>query len=228
MSACGQRNELHDVTTDQSFDSLQTPDSQMVIEDGDSSILQEDSSLTEVDASDVSDADLTDSWNDSSSDSGIDSSRIDSSRVDAAREPNVLYRTPDGGFEGVLSLSRDIDSISYDGRVSSDFIATVGHRYHNHLYLGSILGRIFVAGCPANSWIYLYPSNILSIFPNSHLDGITRNLTIYISGSCPTLSSGTAIVRTETLVGFIPLSMEGFVGVNDSYLLFLNKTVRVE
>jgi hypothetical protein len=229
ISACGQGNELHDVTTDQSFDSQQTPDSQMVIEDVDSSILQEDSSLTEVDAFDasvVSDADLTDSWNDA----GIDSARNDASRIDAAREPNVLYRTSDGGFEGIISISRNIDSTSYDGRINSDFISVVGVRYFNP-YLGRILGRIFVAGCPANSWIYLYSSNILSGFPDSGFEE-TRNLTIYISGSCSALSPGTAIVRMETLVSYIPLDMmESFIynrGVDDSHVLFLNKTVRVE
>jgi hypothetical protein len=93
ISACGQRNDLHDTTIDQSFGSQQTIDSQMIIEDVDSSIPQKDSSLTEANILDASDANLIHSRNDA--------------EIDSARESNV---------------SRDIDSTSSDDNNNSYFI----------------------------------------------------------------------------------------------------------
>lgn len=221
LIACGNPTmEMPDrESSDASADSQQFPDSQMVSEDADSSIIEEDSSVMESDAS-VSD----------SSDSGSDSSRADA----AARETNVLYRTADGGYEGIISLSRDTDSISYDGGPNSDFIVKIGARYKTSVRQGGvndILGRVFVSGCSVDSWMYLRPSNVVSVFPETSGE-VTQSITIQISGSCAGISLTATIVRMETMTGsFAVLDINDFIvnrGDGGSNILFLNKTVRVE
>lgn len=164
LIACGNPTmEMPDrASSDASADSPQFPDSQMVSEDADSSIIEEDSSVMESDAS-VSD----------SSDSGSDSSRADA----AARETNVLYRTSDGGYEGVIEFN-EIEIIS-----GGDTMTVIGYRIRDQMFSGPIVGRVIVSGCPSAIFI-LTTSLVLHQNIAGIADSGPRDLVFSFSSSC--------------------------------------------
>jgi len=201
--ACGNpAMEMPDYeTSDAAADSQQTTDSQTVSEDADSSVLEEDSSVMENDGSDSS-VSLD------SSDAGSDSRA-----TDAAREPNVLYRTSDGGYEGMIEFNAT--EIVQDGGVRNT-IEEIRNHYRNPDN-GDYVARIIVGGC---SQTLLHRSSI--VYENIYGDSSVTSLafTLFFSCMMPPATMETRI-QVQTCIGIVT---ETCTAVSDS----VSKTVRVE
>jgi len=204
LIACGNPTmEMPDrESSDASVDSRQFPDSQMVSEDADSSVIEEDSSVMESDAS-VSD----------SSDSGSDSSRADA----AARETNVLYRTSDGGYEGVIEFNSV--EISTDAGINPT-MRIIGNRIRNYATAGDNFGRIFPSGC---SYVLLNRFSVIHQNIEGIADSGPQDLVFSFSVSCG--SAPTRIIM-QTCSGVTSVLTEN--SFDTCTILSISKTVRVE
>lgn len=170
LAACGTPQQMPDMETPDAAADAQ----QMIQEDSsrpadavseETSTVSEDSSVE----SDVSDsgANISDS-SDSSTDSGS-----------LVREPNVMYRTSDGGYEGIIELSGS--EIISDGGVSP-FAAAIRQRYANRETISqnsTIVARATFAGC---SVVDIFPRNVLR--DSVYIDGGVPSFSFSISAGC--------------------------------------------
>lgn len=171
LAACGTPQQMPDMETpDAAADSQQ--------------MIQEDSSR----ASDAVSEETSTGTEDSSVESGASDSgtNISDSSVEASvdsgslvREPNVMYRTSDGGYEGIIELSGP--EIISDGGVTP-FAAAIRNRYANRETISqdsTIVARATFAGC---SVVDILPRNVLR--DSVYIDGGMPRFSFSISAGC--------------------------------------------
>lgn len=205
LAACGTPQQMPDMETPDA-----AADSQQMIQEDSSraaDAVSEETSTSPEDSSVESDASDSGTNISDSSDSSVDAS-TDSGLV---REPNVMYRTSDGGYEGVIELSGS--EIISDGGVTP-FATEIRRRYANRGTISqdsTIVARATFAGC---SVVDILPRNVLR--DSVYIDGGMPSFSFSISAGC---------VASRLIIETCTNSVNAFVA---DCILSLSKNVRVE